>query len=67
MIASLKKTEFGRMLHRLKLEPILAGPLELLSQAVQVELIQISHLYPKHLSHNSRQSQILNSFANKQK
>lgn len=63
MIANLKKSEFGHKLHRLLRGPVLAGLLRI-AKAV---FAQISHLYPNHFRHNSRQKEILSNFESEQK
>ncbi len=63
MIADLKNTEFGHKVHR-----FLRGPgLEIVTRITQIEFVQISHIYPRHLRHNARQKEILSNFESEQK
>lgn len=62
MINRLKKTAFGKRIHRFSRLPVVGWPVRMLARFVQSEVFQPSHLYPAHIAHNRTQAETLKSF-----
>lgn len=62
MFENLKKTGFGKRIHRFSRLPVLGWPVRMLSRFVQSEFFQPSHLYPSNMAHNTRARDALAAF-----
>lgn len=62
MIDRLKKTAFGKRIHRFSRLPVIGWPVRMLARLVQSEVFQPSHLYAANIAHNRAQAEALKSF-----